>query len=221
MRQVAFRDPRDPAPARADVLPWRRRDGHARRGAEGRVASAAIRIINEIVAKGKMSTFQIIIAGMLKRVVRRACKDMALNRDDRAGIYRALVKVLTGGSVPDPEAPNVFLLKASQALLSAVVLRAPPLFGESVRWARAVRKRDDPAASLSLSWPPATAALTTRWRDARSEVCAYKAVALRQHRYHQHGVDLEARWTRRMTSSGRTKKKAFAWIGEWVTTDRW
>ncbi|CAO2170225.1 unnamed protein product [Urochloa humidicola] len=96
---------------------------------------------------------------MLKRAVRRACKDSAPHREDEAGIFRALVRVLTGGSVPDPEDPHLNLLKASQALLSALVLRAPPLFGERVRsalrvaqrdLARAVRKREDPAAVADL-----------------------------------------------------------------------
>ncbi|CAO2179672.1 unnamed protein product [Urochloa humidicola] len=128
-------------------------------GAEDQVASAVNHIVNENIANGKMSAFQIIITGMLKRAARRACKDSAPHREDEAGILRALVRVLTGGSVPDPEDPHLNLLKASQALLSALVLRAPSLFGERVRaalrvaqrdLARAVRKREDPAAVADL-----------------------------------------------------------------------
>ncbi|KAF8670769.1 hypothetical protein HU200_050437 [Digitaria exilis] len=125
-------------------------------GSEVRVAAAVVHIVNDHVRDGKMSAVQIISAGMLKRA---AMRDLELNREDEAGIFRALVKVVTGGSVPDPEDPHVNLLNASQALLSATVLRAPPLFGQRVRaalravqrdLARAVRKREDPAIVADL-----------------------------------------------------------------------
>nr|TKW14776.1 hypothetical protein SEVIR_5G189100v2 [Setaria viridis] len=118
-------------------------------GAEGKVASAVIHIVNENVANGKMSAFQIIVAGMLKRAVRRADKGLSLHREDEAGIFRALVKVLTGGSIPDPEDPHINLLKASQALLSALRVRAALRVAQR-DLARAVRKREDPAAVADL-----------------------------------------------------------------------
>ncbi|CAL4956346.1 unnamed protein product [Urochloa decumbens] len=128
-------------------------------GAEGRVASAAFQIIDESVTK--MSAFQIIVAAMLKRAAKRASKDSAaaLEGVEGIGVFRAVFKAISGRSGPDPKGPPFFLLKASQALLSAVVLREPPLFGERVRaklraaereLARAVRKRDDAAAVADL-----------------------------------------------------------------------
>ncbi|CAO2177091.1 unnamed protein product [Urochloa humidicola] len=109
-----------------------------------------------------MSAFQIIVAAMLKRAAKRASSDPAaalLNGNGGAGMFRAVFKALSGRSGPDPKGPPFFLLKASQALLSAVVLRAPPLSGERVRaklrtaereLARAARKSDDPAAVADL-----------------------------------------------------------------------
>ncbi|CAO2165149.1 unnamed protein product [Urochloa humidicola] len=110
-----------------------------------------------------MSAFQIIVAAMLKRAAKRASTDPAaalLNGDGGAGMFRAVFKALSGRSGPDPKGPPFFLIKASQALLSAVVLRAPPLSGERVRaklrtaeseLARAARKSDDPAAVAFLA----------------------------------------------------------------------
>jgi len=124
-------------------------------GSEGRVASAAFQIIDDSVPE--MSAFQIIIGAMLKRA---ASRDVAaLKDDDGIGMFRAVFKALSGGGGPDPNGAPFFLLKASQVLLSAVVLRAPPLSGERVgaklrvaerHLARAVRKRDDPAAVADL-----------------------------------------------------------------------
>nr|TKW14775.1 hypothetical protein SEVIR_5G189000v2 [Setaria viridis] len=119
-------------------------------GSEGRVASAALQIINESVTK--MSAFQIIVAAMLKRA-----------RGGRGGTWRRSTAMTelecsarSSRSSPAAAAPTP---RASQALLSAVVLRAPPLSGERVRarlratereLARAVRKREDPAAVADL-----------------------------------------------------------------------
>ncbi|CAO2170226.1 unnamed protein product [Urochloa humidicola] len=109
-----------------------------------------------------MSAFQIVVAAMLKRAAKRASTDPAaalLNGDGGAGMFCAVFKALSGRSGPDPKGPPFFLLKASQALLSAVVLRAPPLSGDRVRaklrtaereLARAARKRDDPATVADL-----------------------------------------------------------------------
>nr|CAB3477271.1 unnamed protein product [Digitaria exilis] len=127
-------------------------------GSEGRVAAAGFQIIDESVTKGKMSAFQIFVAAMLKRAAKRAIRDpAALNSDDGTGMFGAFIKALFGG--PNTEGPPFFVLKAWQALLSAVVLGAPPLSGERVRamlhsaerdLEHAVREREDPAVIADL-----------------------------------------------------------------------
>ncbi|CAO2183818.1 unnamed protein product [Urochloa humidicola] len=113
-------------------------------GSRGQVASAAIQIINESVSKGEMSAFQTIVAGLLKQAAKRRCKDLPLKHDDGDGILRALADAASavsgrGGSKDDTP---FFVLQASLALLSAVVLRAPPLSGERVSAALRVAERD-------------------------------------------------------------------------------
>ncbi|KAF8670770.1 hypothetical protein HU200_050438 [Digitaria exilis] len=127
-------------------------------GSEGRVAAAGFQIIDESVTKGKMSAFQIFVAAMLKRAAKRTIRDpAALDSDHGTGMFGAFIKALSGG--PNTEGPPFFVLKAWQALLSAVVLRAPPLSGERVRamlqsaerdLAHAVREREDPAFVANL-----------------------------------------------------------------------
>ncbi|CAL4963356.1 unnamed protein product [Urochloa decumbens] len=109
-------------------------------GNRGQVASAAFQIINESVSEGKMSAFQTIVTGLLKQAAKRRCKDLPLKHGDGDGILRALADAVSG-SVPKDDRP-FFVLQASQALLSAVVLREPPLSGERVTAALRVAKRD-------------------------------------------------------------------------------
>ncbi|OEL36288.1 hypothetical protein BAE44_0002692, partial [Dichanthelium oligosanthes] len=98
-------------------------------GYQGQVASAAFQVINERVTGGEISAFQIIITGLLKHAAKRRCKDLPLKHDD--GIWRALADAIShSGGVPKDG--RFFVLQASQALLSAVVLRARPLSGERV-----------------------------------------------------------------------------------------
>ncbi|CAO2208317.1 unnamed protein product [Urochloa humidicola] len=110
-----------------------------------------------------MSAFRIIVAALLKRTAKRASTDpapaAALEGGGRAAMFSAIFKAISGRTGPNPKGPPFFVLKTSQVLLSAVVLREPPLFGERVRaklraaereLARAVRKRDDPAAIADL-----------------------------------------------------------------------
>ncbi|CAL4949415.1 unnamed protein product [Urochloa decumbens] len=112
-------------------------------GSRGQVASAAFQIINESVSGGEMSAFQTIITGLLKQAAKRRCKDLPLKHGDGDGILRALADAAfaVSGSVPKDDRP-FFVLQASQALLSAVVLREPPLSAERVTAALRVAERD-------------------------------------------------------------------------------
>lgn len=99
-------------------------------GSQGRVASAALEIINRSATEGPMSTAQIIATAFLKLAAGR--KDPTLiNRDGYNILYRDARK-----------GHDLFVLDASLALLSAVVLRAPLLCGERVRSAARVAERD-------------------------------------------------------------------------------
>uniref|UniRef100_K3XSI9 Uncharacterized protein n=1 Tax=Setaria italica TaxID=4555 RepID=K3XSI9_SETIT len=109
-------------------------------GSRGRVASAAFQIMNVCGSDGQMSAFETIITGLLKHAAKRRCKDLLLNHGDD-GILRALADAFAlSGSVPKDH--MFFVLKASQALLSAVVLRAHPLSSERVRAAVRIAERD-------------------------------------------------------------------------------
>ncbi|KAG2589132.1 hypothetical protein PVAP13_5NG226048 [Panicum virgatum] len=108
-------------------------------GSQGRVASAALRIINTSVSDGQMSAFLTIIIGLLKHAAKRRCKDPPLKHGD--GVLPELDDAFAlSGSLP--KGPSLFVLDASQALLSAVVLRAHTLSGERVSTALRVSERD-------------------------------------------------------------------------------
>ncbi|CAO2203652.1 unnamed protein product [Urochloa humidicola] len=153
-------------------------------GSRGEVASAAFHTINKSVSDGEMSAFQIIITGLLKQAAKRRCKDLPLKHGDGDGILRALADAAfaVSGSVLKDGHP-FFVLEASQALLSAVVLREPPLSGERVSAALRVAERDlaraveegDAAAASDLRFLVAFLAA----RDGRFEeaLARYEEVA--------------------------------------------
>ncbi|TVU33948.1 hypothetical protein EJB05_15764, partial [Eragrostis curvula] len=133
-------------------------------GAQGQVAAAAFRLIDQFVADGGMSAFQIVLTGLLKSAVARRCKkDPAVKqRDNDDGILlRAVADAVSryyGRGVPKKSGGPFFVVQSFQALLSAVVLRALPLCGERVHaalrvvgreLARAVEGRD-PTATTDL-----------------------------------------------------------------------
>ena len=108
-------------------------------GSQSRVASAALRIINTSVSDGQMSAFETIIIGLLKHAAKRRCEDPPLEHGD--GVLRELADAFAlSGSIP--KGRRLFALEASQALLSAVVLRAHTLSGERVSTALRVAERD-------------------------------------------------------------------------------
>ncbi|KAK3164469.1 hypothetical protein QOZ80_1AG0019090 [Eleusine coracana subsp. coracana] len=123
---------------------------------EGRLASPAFQTINnklwESVLDGDMSVVKkILVTRMLKRVVKTEHKDAV-------ALFRVLNKA-THSSQRYAGVNSLFALQASQALLSAVVLRAQPLSGERVRaalrvaevdLARAMEQGDAPAAVSDL-----------------------------------------------------------------------
>ncbi|CAO2170227.1 unnamed protein product [Urochloa humidicola] len=113
-------------------------------GNRGQVASAAFQIINKSVSKGEMSAFQTIVTGLLKQAAKRRCKDLPLKHRDGDGILRALADaaLAVAGRGGSKDGTLFFVLQASQALLSTVVLRAPPLSGERVSAALRVAERD-------------------------------------------------------------------------------
>ncbi|PUZ56374.1 hypothetical protein GQ55_5G292500 [Panicum hallii var. hallii] len=86
-----------------------------------------------------MSAFETITIGLLKHAAKRRCKDLPLKHGD--GVLRELADAFTL-SVSLPKGRTSFVLEASQALLSAVVLRAHPLSGERLNTALRVAKRD-------------------------------------------------------------------------------
>ncbi|KAL6608056.1 hypothetical protein ACP70R_041119 [Stipagrostis hirtigluma subsp. patula] len=115
-------------------------------GSRGQVASAALLFIVEKLwgssFDGEISVFKkVLITALLNRAVKtRLDDDIALP---------SVMKLLRDGS--EPREPAVFhtapgteayVLSASQALLSSVFLREPPLYGERVREAMRVAERD-------------------------------------------------------------------------------
>ncbi|CAO2183770.1 unnamed protein product [Urochloa humidicola] len=81
-----------------------------------------------------MSSFQIIVTGLLKHAAKRRCEDLALERD--AGVFRAVADAISFSTIP--------LLRHAGAVLGAVraALGALPLCGERVRAALRVVGRD-------------------------------------------------------------------------------
>ncbi|GJN12931.1 hypothetical protein PR202_ga31258 [Eleusine coracana subsp. coracana] len=108
-------------------------------GSQDQVASAACHIINDRAMEGHMSSSHIIVTAFLKLVAARTC---TLDRD---GIFlqvaRDAYKSLSADATTSKGAA-FFVLDASLALLSAAVLRALPLCGESIRSAARVSERD-------------------------------------------------------------------------------
>jgi Flp pilus assembly protein TadD len=122
-------------------------------GSQGAVASAALMFIYEklwgAAFDGDMSVVKkVLITTLLNRLVKRKL------REDAVVTLQSVSKLLrsgTGSSVAPPspspifndaEGSEQFVLQASQALLSAVVLRAPPLTGERIRGVTRATKRD-------------------------------------------------------------------------------
>ncbi|KAL6615221.1 hypothetical protein ACP70R_037491 [Stipagrostis hirtigluma subsp. patula] len=108
-------------------------------GSDGQMASAAFQIIDEklwqSVLDGDMSIVsKLLITGLLKRVVKAKHKDAV-------SIFRVLQEARHSRH-PHAEGYTRIALTASQALLSAVVLRAQPLSGERVGAALRVAERD-------------------------------------------------------------------------------
>ncbi|TVU33936.1 hypothetical protein EJB05_15752, partial [Eragrostis curvula] len=119
-------------------------------GSEDRVASAAFQLLNcRAAIDGDMSVSQIILTLFLQLGSRRTCKDPALKRNGIGifGTVSGAFKALSGraGTLVTGSArcgTQVSVLDASQALLSTVVLHAPPLSGERVRDAARVAELD-------------------------------------------------------------------------------
>ncbi|KAL6615223.1 hypothetical protein ACP70R_037493 [Stipagrostis hirtigluma subsp. patula] len=130
-------------------------------GSEGRVAAAALQIINRFVSDCHTSVFLTAATALLKRAVKRTCQGLAL---ECGSIFRVVADAATLSSSghhrgdSDTETAGFFVLQALQALLSAVVLRAPPLSGERVRAALRVAERDL-ARAVEEGYASAVAAL--------------------------------------------------------------
>nr|TKW14780.1 hypothetical protein SEVIR_5G189500v2 [Setaria viridis] len=115
---------------------------------QGRVASAAFRLIDECVRDGGMSAFQIIVTGLLKHTaVKRRCKDLALKRDE--WMFRAVADAINLSGAPRKFGP-FFVVQAQQALLPAVVLRALRVVGRDLACAVGERNAAPAVADLRL-----------------------------------------------------------------------
>ncbi|CAO2183817.1 unnamed protein product [Urochloa humidicola] len=122
-------------------------------GSQGAVAAAALMFLYErlwgTAFDGDMPVVKkMLVTALLNRLVKRKL------RKDTVVSLQSVLKLLrsgTGSSIaPSSTIPifsyakgtEQFVLQASQALLSAVVLRAPPLTGERIRVATRAAKRD-------------------------------------------------------------------------------
>ncbi|CAO2177127.1 unnamed protein product [Urochloa humidicola] len=122
-------------------------------GSQGAVAAAALMFLYErlwgTAFDGDMPVAKkMLVTVLLNRLVKRKL------RKDTVVSFQSVLKLLRSGTgsslAPSSTIPifsyakgtEQFVLQASQALLSAVVLRAPPLTGERIRVATRAAKRD-------------------------------------------------------------------------------